>query len=344
MEMTKEEQLAELRDAGIENVEEAPDERAPLSKRRQETIRQSNLLEPLVRVALGGRALREIYRAANFGKMVHERFALLPWLNQLTSPKNLPYLLKQADTLNFFKDSEGKKVAPPAPEAYSPEQLWGVTDETNEITGEVTHKVNEPNPWAALRAINRAIGKSNFRNFKVWEKDPAKAPKFAYTADHDGKIRQMPFTGVMTWTPPEMVTLSWRPANSEEDFLRPFMMKYITDPDNPDQEIQVKVYRRVGNAFHSVNEDDENQTLRQALTGLTTGDSTTVDYHELFRDENNGADLTQTEFERRAESDMAFVDRIAQEDGINLFCYCDYETRRITIYHAGYRGMAKAVS
>lgn len=291
---------AMVREGGL-TVQDAPDEREPLETRKARTKRESEMLLPLIRVQLGNTVLRDAYRAARIGKKWGENVEIATWIQGCLQPNAVKFFLKKAEELGFTKQYKENYGVDLTPDLYLQE-------------------IFQPSTWAVVRAAQRAIGLSNYRNYK-------QSSGFAYTVDNDARVTRQPFTGELAWKAPEMLHFSWRPAESKEDYLAPFELKWIQHPDDPEQQIQIKVYRKVGNVYHSLTElVDQDRELYKAVYDLTPDGEWTKEYDN---------ELRPSEFMRLANSDCDLAASVAEERGIRLFCHIDEEGKKVTLWHGG---------
>jgi len=288
-----------------------------VSIEEEEVIQESNskaakeeakLILPMVRAWLGGTVLRELFIAKQREEIKKIPISINHFAEQLTSVQSATYYTKVF--VNKMAKGDEKK-------------LQAALDGLEHIK-KLVEDGNTISAWSLIRAMNRAVSLSNYGNYM-------QRRGWIYTGDSDHKIITTMLTGEYRWTEPQVFTFSTVPAETEEDYLKPYYLQDIPNPDNPDEMVKIRVYRRAGNTIHpSSNYTDgellENDPLVKALQGLAPG--------ECFRKPYDN-ELHVSEFERQAESDVDFVLDKAQEMGIRIWPMINSEKKEVTLYHAG---------
>jgi hypothetical protein len=277
---------------------------------------------PMVRAWLGNTALRDLYIARQRNdKDKKIQIALQHYAETLSRPEVM---------LQYFKIYILRMCGPNV-KTVDPET--GAVTETNDKAQKALLDLEflkqKPegwvmSKWALLRALNAAIRRTNYGHFmnkRGW----------IYTGDSDHKITVTMLTGQYKWTDPNLFSIGTVDATTEEEYIKPYDLRDIPNPDNPDEVIKCRVYRKVGNVVHpSSNEDQislmENDQLIKGLLNLEPG--------KVIHKKYDG-ELHVSAFEEQAERDVDFLMEKAAEAGIRIWPAINAETRSVYAYHAG---------
>lgn len=308
--------------------------RTPLKERKARTERDAKALIPLVRVWLGNTTLKELWQKARnkVNTKIHVYLTDGPNMvnsaSAILSPNAIKFFHEQAVRLNFFQvnrknetTGENERVTEvPDLQSYLDPMFCRIPPEAEQ---EGPAKINV---WAIIRAISQAVNLANYGQFK-------KQSGFCYTADSNHRMVQQCITGQQVWTDPTMVTFSWRPADTEEDYLRPYQLIPFEyeNPEVPGEMLQtkIKVYRRTVNVLkpEAFDPDKANEMdLIQRVGTLSTGEY--VDHHY-------DNELRDSEIERQIDSDLAFLDRWAQDNGKQVYPMVLPDGKTVRIYYQG---------
>lgn len=270
---------------------------------------QAKLLLPICRAWLGATALRELFISNSRNEKREVRVSLEFFGKEFNKPEILQYYTKKYCT----DIARGDK----AKQEFALKSFITLRD--NLETNPITH-------WAMIRAMNQAIQRANYGNFK-------NNRGFIYTGTSDHKITVTMITGQYKWTEPTSFTLSTIPASTEEEYLKPYKVETIQSPDNPDESVKVRVYKRTGTAVHpssSVSDVDRgldwDQNLLSIFKDLSPGQAGSKQYD---------SELSHTSFEREAEHDVERCIELANERGIKIWPMIKTNEKKVVIYHAG---------
>lgn len=180
------------------------------------------------------------------------------------------------------------------------------------------------NKWTLIRAINSALRLSNYGNFM-------QKRGWIYTGDSDHKIIVTMLDGQYRWSEPEVFTIGTIDAETEDEYLKPYDVRDIPNPDNPDEVLKIRVYRRAGNVVHpsstvTMEELERDDVLAKGLASLTPGASFSKRYDP---------ELYVSEFERQAERDVDYVLDQATAQNVRLWPVIDLASKSVIVYHAG---------
>lgn len=305
--------LREQLDALGIHIQEGDDDTLQVSN-ANEAKEDAKLLLPITRAWLGATVFRDLYSARQRNQKNHKIvLALEKYAIELSRPEALlNYTKIYVQRMCVRNGAQDEKLIQEALNFYN---ILKAKPE-----GWVMSK------WALIRAINAAIRRSNYGNFM-------RNSKWIYTGDSDHKIIVVLMSGQYRWTEPEKFTFGTLDAETEEEYTRPYDLKDIPNPENKDESIKCRVYRKMGNVIHpSTNNEDTValQELDPLITGLSKLEPGKVAYKEYDKE------LRHDEFERQAEADVDYVLDKAKELGVKIWPAIQNESRTVLLYHAGY--------